>query len=157
VAVEAYSLRCAGDDVLAYRYASGPLRVSESPDIAAARISGADLADPLLPVIVHSTSWRHLSDGTIVLTYIVASDPQPAQPAVPVLNLDIARGPDSRHPTPTEIQSEHVAAHAIRHLAFIADTDPQVSMALTAWPRLRAALACLPRHPAGQLPGTATS
>jgi hypothetical protein len=45
-----------------------------------------------------------------------------------------------------------VAAHAARHLALLADTDPVVRQVLAEYPELNCALTALPRLPAGQLP-----
>jgi hypothetical protein len=154
VVVEVYLLRCRADGMLAYRCVESPLRASESPDTAAERIGGTATADPGLAVVVHSTSWRHRADGTIVLTYVVAPDPAPGLAATPIVSFEIARGTDPRHPSPPRVRREQVAAHAARHLALIADTDPHVSRALSACSPLRRALSVLPQLPAGQLPET---
>jgi hypothetical protein len=152
VAVEVYLLRCRADGTLAYRRVEGLLRAAESPDAAAARVGKTASADPGLAVVVHSTSWRHRGDGTIVLTYVVAPDPAPGLAATPIVSFEMARGTDPRHPSPPRVRHEQVAAHAARHLALIADTDPDVSRALSACPPLRQALSTLPQLPAGQLP-----
>jgi hypothetical protein len=156
VVVEVYLLRCRADGMLAYRCAQGRLRASESPDSAAARIGQTTAADPGLAVVVHSTSWRHQGDGTIVLTYVVAPDPAPELAATPIVSFEIARGTDPRRPSPPRVRREQVAVHAARHLALIADTDPQVRRVLAVCPPLRRALSALPQVPAGQLPAAET-
>ncbi len=124
------------------------LRTSESPDGAAARIGLTGL-DPT--VVVHSTSWRHLDDGTIVLTYAVVPDPAPDLAAARITSFRIARSDDPGKPSPPLVSSEQVAAHAARHLALVTRTDPQIASILSAWPDLAGALASLPHLPAGQL------
>jgi hypothetical protein len=88
-----------------------------------------------------------------VLTYVVAPDPAPGLAATPIVSFEIARGTDPRRPSPPRVRPEQVAAHAARHLALIADTDPHVRRALSACPPLGQALSALRQVPAGQLPG----
>jgi hypothetical protein len=157
VVVEVYLLRCRADGMLAFRCVEGLLRTSESPDTAAARVGEIAAADPGLAVVVHSTSWRHQGDGTIVLTYVVAPDPAPELAATPIMSFEIARGTDPRRPSPSRVRREQVAAHAARHLALISDTDQHVARALSACPPLRRALSALSQLPAGQLPAAETA
>jgi hypothetical protein len=151
VLVEVYLLRCQPGGRLAYRRAAGRLGASESPDDAAGRIAMPP-AGQAGPMAVHSTSWRHRADGSIVLTYAVLPDPSPSLPAVPITSFGIARGTDPRRPSPPRVHREEVAAHAARHLALLADTDPVVRQVLAEYPELNCALTALPRLPAGQLP-----
>lgn len=41
---------------------------------------------------------------------------------------------DPLRPTPPGLHSHHVAAHAVRHLAYLADTDPAIAALATAHP-----------------------
>lgn len=150
VVVEVYLLRCAPDGSLAYRCRTGRLRPAEGPDAAAVRIAAVapEGAEPLRAV--HSTSWRHLRGGTIVLTYVVVPDPQPSLPAVPIRSLEIAHGARATRPTPARVHRRQVAAHAARHLALVAETDPQVRRVLADHPTLSRALAALPLAGAGR-------
>ncbi|MCA2186605.1 hypothetical protein [Nonomuraea cavernae] len=114
-------------------------RPGESPDEAARRVSG--VAPGAAGVVVHSTSWRHLPEGVLVLTYAVCPDPAPWLPAVELARLEIARGSAPATPTPERIEAAHVAAHAVRHLAFLVARDPVVREALLRHRGLVAALA----------------
>lgn len=150
--VEVYLLRCHADGRLVYRRETAPLGPGETPDATAARAgAGPDgqRGDPV--AALHSTSWRHLDDGTIVLTYAAFPDPDPGRPAVPIRDFAVARSADPRRPSPPDVQHEQVAAHAARHLALIADTDPLVRLAMDRFPELGRALAPLGRALAGQL------
>jgi len=152
VLVEVYLLRCRPDGLLAYRRAAGHLEPGETPDAAAERVgvNPAGQHDEHV-VAVHSTSWRHLDDGTIVLTYAVVPDPEPTSPAIAIRSHEVARSADPRRPSPPQVRHAQVAAHAARHLALIADTDPLVREVLDRSPELGRALAALGRVPAGQL------
>ncbi len=151
ILVEVYLLGCRADGTLAYRLAEGRLDVAEEPDEAAARIGQIPAGRPGPGVTLHSTSWRHLGDGSIVLTYVAAPDPDPGTSAIPIASFEIAHGPHPARPSPPSVLPEQVAAHAARHLALVADVNPQVRRALSADPALRRALAALPRAAAGQL------
>ena len=155
VLIEVYLLRCEADGTLAFRRLAGYLAGEETPDAAAWRIGlAAPLAGARHPaepaVAVHSTSWRPLDDGTIVLSYVVAPDPEPGLAAIPVPATGLARSGDARRPSPPRIAHEQVAAHAARHLALVTDTDPAVRAVVDQSPRLARALAPLTRAPAGR-------
>lgn len=145
VQVEVYAFR--GVPGLAYRRVAGYLGAGETPDLAVARLVGLRDGGSL----VHSTSWRPMPDGTIVLTYAVAPDPRPAEPATPLKDLAFATGEAPSRPTPPEVTNDQVAAHALRHLGFLLDTDPSASAALERDPDLTALLAGLPPALAGRL------
>ncbi|HEY7013244.1 MAG TPA: hypothetical protein VH480_10835 [Streptosporangiaceae bacterium] len=149
--VEVYLLRCHPGGLLAYRCVTGQLGVSETPDEAAERIGRIAADGPGPAVAVHSTSWRHLGDGSIVLAYAVAPDPVPDASAVPIRSFEVPHGPRASRPSPPRLQHEQVAAHAARHLALVADTNPHVSRVFAAYPELARSLGALPRAPAGQL------
>jgi len=151
VLVEVCLIGCRPDGTLTYRCADGRLGGAENPDEAAARIGLLPAESPDPAVTLHSTSWRHLSDGSVVLTYVVAPDPDPGAPATPILSFELAHGPHPGRPSPERLRQDHVAAHAVRHLAHVSDVNPQVRLALSADPALSDALAGLARAPAGQL------
>ena len=151
--VEVYLLRCRPDGLLAYRREAGPLVPGEAPDDAAGQLGTRPGGPGDAVAVLHSTSWRHLQDGTIVLTYAALPDPEPDRPAVPILDPGLARSADPRRPSPPEVTHEQVAAHAARHFSLLAGTDPLVRLALEQFPDLSRALAPLVPAPAGQLAG----
>jgi len=151
VVVEVYLLRCHPGGLLAYRCVTGQLGDSETPDEAALRIGRIAAGGPGPPVAVHSTSWRHLGDRSIVLAYAVAPDPVPDATAALILDFEAAHGPGASRPSPLRRQREQVAAHAAQHLALVADTNPHVHRMFAAYPELARSLEALPRAPAGQL------
>ena len=62
------------------------------PDAAAGRAAAEPSGQPGgAMAVLHSTSWRHLDDGTIVLTYAALPDPAPDRPAVPIRSFEAAR------------------------------------------------------------------
>jgi len=80
--------------------------------------------------LLHSTSWR-VDGPTVVLTYVAAIRPRglvlDAWPDAKPVSLELAEaiGPATPHgpaevPTPSYA---HVLLHALRHLAFLRDTD----------------------------------
>ncbi|HEY7754870.1 MAG TPA: hypothetical protein VID69_01435 [Actinomycetota bacterium] len=88
----------------------------------------------LVPLLVHSTSWR-LEGGRVVLTYVVAVEP-PGElnenlADEPVARAELARG-DAMGPPP-EIGAAQVLEHAFRHLAWLVKDDAAVRDALPAW------------------------
>lgn len=134
VYVEVLTLRADLDGRWSYRRATAVPARGESPDEAARRTAGA------VPGVMHSTSWRYRPEGRVVLTYAVCPDPEPGLPATPLRTLEIARGPAPDSPTPERIEVDHVAAHAVQHLAFLMTTDQVVREALMEWPEIALAL-----------------
>ena len=90
---------------------------------------------PLMPVVVHSTSWRHEA-GRIILTYIAVVLP-PGELAkdslvkVPVRRVELARGGATS--APEAIAIDAVIEHALRHLSWLVRDDPAVAGALEGW------------------------
>ncbi|GAA2294674.1 hypothetical protein GCM10010149_48330 [Nonomuraea roseoviolacea subsp. roseoviolacea] len=154
VSVETLMLRADADGRWAYRRAATVPAPGETPDEAARRISGVAAGDP--GTVVHSTSWRYLPAGEVVLTYAVCPDPAPWPPAAEpaeltelaelagLAELEIARGAAPATPSPERVEVAHVAAHAVRHLAFLLDNDPVVRAALLPHPEIAAALTARP-------------
>lgn len=78
---------------------------------------------------LHSTSWR-FAEGIVFLTYVGAPDPDLAAPAVPLTIAEVPHSHSATQPHPALLTIEHVAAHAVRHLAFLLPTDPVIQAAL---------------------------
>lgn len=88
----------------------------------------------LVPLLVHSTSWR-LDGPRVVLTYVVAvqspSEPNENLADELVTRADLARG-DAMGP-PLEIGVAQVLEHAFRHLSWLVKDDAAVRDALPEW------------------------
>ncbi len=106
--------------VLHHRFTRRALTAGERPDDAALDLARAGDG------VCHSTSWRY-QDGRVVLTYAVVPDPQPSRPAVALTAPSVMCSGDPLRPTPADVHDHHVAAHAVRHLAYLADTDPAIA------------------------------
>ena len=120
--------------------------------VVARRLASAGLE----PVAIHSTSWRQ-ERGAVVLTHLAVLRP----PAGEVEGLDpwrvgprdLARG--TALEPPAQIDLEHVVAHALRHLSWLAAEDRAVRNALDgAW---RAALRAHRAEPFRLLEGAAAT
>jgi hypothetical protein len=90
---------------------------------------------PLVPRVVHSTSWRH-EDGRVVLTYVAVVDPPESLPRdalveVPVTRTELARGDATRAPEVIGVAA--VIEHALRHLAWLVRDDPAIATVLSDW------------------------
>lgn len=131
VLVEALLLRHDPTKGFAYRRLITALSGRARPDDIARGL--ALLAEDDERHLVHSTSWRATDEGQIVLTYLVHPDPAPDLPGTPLPDpRGIARSPRTGHPAPPDLKAHHVVAHAVRHLAFLARTDPAVAAHLAA-------------------------
>lgn len=150
VLVEALLLRHDPTEGFAYRRLITALSGRARPDDIARSLALPAADDERH--LVHSTSWRATDEGQIVLTYLVHPDPAPDLPGTPLPDpRAIARSPRPGHPTPPDLKPHHVAAHAVRHLAFLARTDPAVAAHLaSSGDRADAALDQLAGAPAGQ-------
>ncbi|GAA4987776.1 hypothetical protein GCM10023205_68290 [Yinghuangia aomiensis] len=126
VVVEVVLLRAVPQ--LAYRMARGMPLPGEVPDSAALRLAGLpEDAARRAELVVHSTSWRYeRGEPRVVLTYVVAPDPDPTRPSRLVEGVGIARGDSAACPAPERVAAGEVAAHALRHLAFLEASDPVV-------------------------------
>ena len=91
----------------------------------------------LVPLVLHSTSWRHVGDE-IVLTYLaVVEEPERLNPNLtsePIVRHDLARG-DATSP-PAAIEVTQVLEHALRHLAWLLLDDRAIAAALPGWTEL---------------------
>lgn len=98
-----------------------PLR--GAPDELARALAGVQGGAPA-GVVLHSTSWRY-ERGRLLLTY--ALFPAAADPLTePLEHLHVVTGPDPLRPGPRAVDVRAVAAHAVRHLADLAERDPHV-------------------------------
>ncbi len=86
------------------------------------------------PVVLHSTSWRHVGKE-VVLTYIVVvppdSTPPPSWRVAAVARSELARGGATA--PPSSIGVIQVQEHALRHLAWLRQDDPTIAMLLDSW------------------------
>jgi len=123
VTVEVVGLSVAGGQ-LYWRMRKAPLPGLAAPDDLARELAGA-AALSATGVVLHSTCWRHTGTG-LVLTYAVFPDAS-VTPGRRRLDHHLVAGPGPLHPTPAQVDDEHVAAHAVRHLADLAaGRDPHV-------------------------------
>jgi hypothetical protein len=100
-------------------------------------VTDALAAYGIVPLLVHSTSWRH-EGQQVVLTYVAVLPPEqaPRGPGGPLLSrqlgrVELARG-DATAP-PAHIDVDQVLEHALRHLSWLAKDDPVVAEELRDW------------------------
>ncbi|GGM71145.1 hypothetical protein ACFFX1_23550 [Dactylosporangium sucinum] len=145
----------ARDAAVYYRRVGGDLPRDAHPDLVATGLVGSpvsarpvavpagqggvqrdgpqpDWAPPPL-TILHSTSWR-FDAGRVVLTYVAVLDGVPDADAVPLVSRELAHSGDPRAPSPPHVAADAVVAHALRHLAWLRDTDEIVAAALASVP-----------------------
>jgi hypothetical protein len=120
VDVEVLVLRLLSADVLGHRWVRGSLPIEASPDERAVELVACRSG------LCHSTSWRQDRPGLLVLTYAALPDPCPHVAAAPLLLPLVVTGGGALNPSPAEVDPGHVAAHAVRHLADLAERDPVV-------------------------------
>jgi hypothetical protein len=139
VVVEALLLRRLEDGLVAFRRVAGEATDDEDLDRLAHALAGP--LDEPAGAVLHSTSWRVERAGRLVVTYAALPDPEPGRPAVPLLEPAVVVGPTALRPSPQTLHGHHVAAHAVRHLADLAERDPVVRAAAVLQPDLWAAVA----------------
>lgn len=101
------------DEVLHWVVSTGPLPGPQEPDELARELAGVrGGAQP--GVVLHSTSWRH-TGAELIVTYALFPDLRAG--AGQPLRLHLVTGPGPLEPSPLQVAAEHVAAHAVRHLA----------------------------------------
>jgi hypothetical protein len=108
------------------------------------------------PIILHSTSWRHVG-AEVVLTYLAivspVAGPPPSWKEAPVTHVALARG-DATTP-PSAINVGQVLEHALRHLAWLVRDDPVIASVLPDWSEILADYVPEPFRPfAGSVPPT---
>lgn len=90
---------------------------------------------PLVPLVVHSTSWRY-EEGRVVLTYVVVVEapgnlPPGSLEASEVERAELARGKSLAPPDSISVAA--VLEHALRHLSWLIRDDPAIAAALASW------------------------
>lgn len=150
VVVEVLALRVTRDGGMAFRVLAGELDGGRHPDELARELLG--LSRDTEAHLLHSTSWRHEPAGRVLLTYACCPDPRPDLAAVPLLDETLARGDGPARPSPGSPRIGQVAAHAVRHLAFLRHTDATARRVIETVPGLPRVLASWSPVPAGQLP-----
>ncbi len=115
-----------GSDVpaLGYRLDRTELDNRLTPDQQAREMS---VVAAIPAEVLHSTSWRHEDDGTVVLTYAVAPVAPETDLLTPLPAPAIVCSGDPLRPAPGDLHTHHVAAHAARHLAYLLDRDPGIA------------------------------
>jgi len=93
---------------------------------------------PLVPRVVHSTSWRY-EEGRVILTFVAVVEAPGELPSdslieVPVGRTEIARG-DAMAP-PQTIDVAAVIEHAFRHLSWLLRDDPAIAASLVGWTKI---------------------
>ncbi|MEV4536115.1 hypothetical protein AB0J82_20200 [Asanoa sp. NPDC049518] len=137
----------ASSGMLRYRTVSDALPAGVHPDDLALHLSGLTLCTP--GATLHSTSWRFASES-VVLTYAALPDPSPSA-TVPLSPDRMVTGHAALAPSPPSVDTDAVAAHAARHLALLAVTDPVIAAAASTRPDLWDLLTKLPTGVAGAL------
>jgi hypothetical protein len=148
--VEVLAFRVLSKAALAYRRLTGELHGGRHPDGLARELLG--LTPHTTAHLMHSTSWRHEPASRVILTYGCCPDPHPHLPATPLRARSLARSAGPTAPSPDEVSIGQVAAHAVRHLAFLEHTDPAARRLIESVPALAGALARWSPVAAGQLP-----
>jgi hypothetical protein len=90
---------------------------------------------PLLPRVVHSTSWRYEEDR-VVLTYLAVVEPPDSLPQGSLETVEVERAELDRGESMAPPESIHLAAvleHALRHLSWLIHDDPAIAAALPDW------------------------
>jgi len=124
---------------LSYRTVRTALPGHADPDQHALALAG--LVDGQPGAVCHSTSWR--TEGEVlVLTYGATPDPSP-QHALALDEPSVVCSKDPVRPRPELVHAHHVAAHAARHLAYLALQDPTVRDSLQQLPELLSQLQSL--------------
>ena len=139
VVVEALLLRRLEDGALAFRRLARQAPADADLDSFAHDLTGA--LDGPAGAVLHSTSWRVERPGRLVVTYAALPDPEPGRPAVLLLEPAVVVGATALRPSPQVLHAHHVAAHAVRHLADLAERDPVVRAAAALQPELWDAVA----------------
>jgi hypothetical protein len=134
VAVEVLTLSLNHTGAITYRRLLARLG-RQNPDEVALALAGVASAPGGL---CHSTSWRAAS-GSVVLTYAALPDPLPVD-TIDLREPGILSSADLLRPTPHQLHHHHVVAHAVRHLALLASTDPTITASTTWQPQLWAAI-----------------
>jgi len=80
-------------------------------------------------ILLHSTSWRW-EGSSVVLTFIAVVTEAEGMPRLIAPGGELARGTATE--APSDVDSDQVLLHALRHLAWLAKEDPVVRAELSA-------------------------
>ena len=109
----------------------------------------------LTPIMVHSTSWRVVSQ-LILLTFLVVVEPPGHIPATyevqVVTRAQLARGRATG--PPPEVHLSQVVEHGLRHLAWLVRGDEVIHEALADWTRTLSEYEPEPFRAFGREPGS---
>lgn len=90
--------------------------------------------------MIHSTSWRYSSPGRVILTYVAYSDEiefgQDEAQNLPLEELKIVTISTPRPDSPAELEKQ-VVSHAMRHIAFLVNTDHQNTLDQSLTPKTK--------------------
>lgn len=85
--------------------------------------------------VLHSTSWRYdRREESIRLTFLIAVNGEDRVWPFPVIHVEgtqLVRGTATE--APAQIEFSNVLHHALRHLAFLMKTDPEIGANLKHW------------------------
>jgi hypothetical protein len=90
--------------------------------------------------IVHSTSWRYEQPGKVMLTYVAYSDElefeKGKSQSFLLKKLKTIAKKSEKPRTPVALEKK-VVSHALRHIAFLIKTDPQIDFKSALSPETR--------------------
>ena len=100
------------------------LDASDHPIETVDRMVREEIGEPML---VHSTSWRHDGEATVILSFVVVVDAGSVRgmDSRPIPRTELARSKPTA--PPATVDHEQVMEHALRHLAWLALDDPVVA------------------------------
>ncbi len=132
------------------------VRVAWDPDLDPHEVIVDAVAElGLLPIMVHSTSWRVL-DQVILLTFLVAVERPERVPDTCEVELvsrvELARG--RAIGPPPQVHLSQVVEHGLRHLAWLVREDEAMHEALADWPRALGEYEPEPFRAFGREPGS---
>jgi len=119
---------------LEWRRVEGAIQKNEKPDEAALRL--LSLGSSPFDGMCHSTSWRFETENRIVLTYAVIPDPDPGSAACVLSGDVILASIDPLRPAPPNLRTEHIALHAVHHLAELSRRDVTVKNQVDRYPEM---------------------
>ena len=147
VLVEVVRLGLRDGHQLTYRTVTGALAARQPRTCLALQLAWPDHPAPPAGVC-HSTSWRFEDADTLVLTYAATPDTCADPGSQPLREPAIVSSGDALRPAPAQLHGHHVAAHAVRHLAYLAGHGAALSDGQRRHPELWVAL----QHAAGSTP-----
>lgn len=124
VVIELLALICDVDGGrIGFRSMSALLPENADPDDVALALARDALTEP---TVCHSTSWRWTDENQIVLTYATVTGHDGLSGVEWLDGPAVVSSGELLKPRPDYLHAHHVAAHAIKHLASLATTDPEI-------------------------------